>query len=69
MAPENDFAFEVETEAYVYALKMMMMEMTRRVSTNVEAPISLFAPMNQFAQKRAFPESEECFARHEHLVV
>ena len=69
MAPENDFACEVDTEAYVYALTMVMMEMTRRVSTNVEVPISLFAPMNQFAQKRALPESEECFARYEHLVV
>ena len=56
VAQEEDFAFEVGTEAYVYAFPMMMMEMTRRVSTNVESPIGVFAPMNQFAHLRAFPD-------------
>jgi hypothetical protein len=56
LAQEEDFAFEVGTEAYVYAFPMMMMEMTRRVSTNVESPIGVFAPMNQFAHLRGFPD-------------
>ena len=55
VAQEEDFAFEVGTEAYVYAFPMMMMEMTRRVSTNVESPIGVSAPMNRFAHLRAFP--------------
>ena len=56
VAQEEDFAFEVGTEAYVYAFPMMMMEMTRRVSTNVESPMGVLAPMNQFAHMRAFPD-------------
>lgn len=56
VAQEEDFAFEVGTEAYIYAFPMMMMEMTRRVSTNVESPVGVAAPMNQFAHLPVFPD-------------
>jgi len=51
-----DRTHEIGIQAYVYAYPMVMMEVTRRVSTNVEAPVGAFAPMNQFAHLRAFPD-------------
>jgi hypothetical protein len=48
--------YEIGVQAYIYAYPMLLMEMTRRVSTNVEAPSGSFAPMNQFAHLRAFPD-------------
>ena len=47
---------EVGVQAYVYAYPMVLMEITRRVSTNVPAPAGSLAPMNQFAHLRAFPD-------------
>ena len=52
----SDRDHEIDVQAYIYAYPMMLMEMTRRVSTNVEAPTGSFAPMNQFAHLRAFPD-------------
>ena len=51
-----DRTHEIGIQAYVYAYPMIMMEVTRRVSTNVEAPKGPRAPMNQFAHLRAFPD-------------
>jgi len=47
---------EIGIQAYIYAYPMILMEITRRISTNVEAPKGAFAPMNQFAHLRAFPD-------------
>lgn len=47
---------EIGVQVYVYAYPMILMEVTRRVSTNVEAPAGFFAPMNQFVHVRAFPD-------------
>ena len=47
---------DIAVDAYVYAYPMVLMEITRRVSTNVEAPRGPFAPMNRFAHLRAFPD-------------
>ncbi len=47
---------EIGIQAYIYAYPMVMMEITRRVSTNVEAAKGVYAPMNQFAHLRAFPD-------------
>ncbi len=52
----TDRTHEIGIQAYVYAYPLIMMEVTRRVSTNVEAPRGAFAPMNQFAHLRAFPD-------------
>ena len=51
-----DRTHEIGVQAYIYAYPMIMMEITRRVSTNVEAPIGPKAPMNQFAHLRSFPD-------------
>ena len=45
---------EIGIQAYVYSYPMIMMEITRRVSTNVKEPRG--APMNQFGHLRAFPD-------------
>ncbi len=47
---------EIGIQAYIYAYPLVMMEITRRVSTNVEAAKGVYAPMNQFAHLRAFPD-------------
>ncbi len=49
-------AYEIGVQAYIYAYPMIMMEITRRVSTNVEALTGLRVPMNQFGHLRAFPD-------------
>ncbi len=51
-----DRTHEIGVQAYIYAYPMIMMEITRRVSTNVEAPRGPRAPMNQFTHLRAFPD-------------
>lgn len=47
---------EIGIQAYIYAYPMVIMEITRRVSTNVEAAKGVYAPMNQLAHLRAFPD-------------
>ena len=49
---------EIAPDAYIYAYPLVIMEMTRRVITNV-ADIGQFgkAPMNQFANVPAFPDA------------
>lgn len=48
--------FEIGVQAYIYAYPMVLMVLTRQISTNVRAPAGSFAPMNQFAHMRAFPD-------------
>ena len=54
----SDQIGEVATNAYIYAYPLIMMELTRRISTNV-ADTRQFskAPMNQFANVPAFPDA------------
>jgi hypothetical protein len=54
----SDLIGEIATNAYIYAYPLIIMEMTRRVGTNV-ADTSQFgkAPMNQFANLPAFPDA------------
>lgn len=51
-----DRSQEIGVQAYIYAYPMILMEVTRRVSTNVDAPVGVRAPMNQFAHLRVFPD-------------
>ena len=51
-----DRTHEIGVEAYIYAYPLVLMEITRRVSTNVEAVKGVHAPMNQFAHIRAYPD-------------
>jgi hypothetical protein len=55
----SDEIGEVATSAYIYAYPLILMEMTRRVGTNV-TDLSRFAkaPMNQFANLPAFPDAK-----------
>lgn len=52
-------AHEIAIEAYIYAYPLVLMEITRRVSTNAEVPEpkSVRAPMNQFTHVRVFTDS------------
>ncbi len=50
-------AYEIARDAYVYAYPMVIMEITRRVATNVAQPEGMRGPMNQIANARAFPDA------------
>lgn len=52
-------AREIAIDAYVYAYPLVTMEMTRRVSTNVETPAGSKAPMFQFARLRNYPAVDD----------
>ncbi len=57
-APVTDEeAVEIAVEAYLYAYPALIMDVTRRVTTNVERPEGAGAPMNQFAHLRTFPDA------------
>ncbi|CAG9163516.1 hypothetical protein LMG23994_00139 [Cupriavidus pinatubonensis] len=52
---------KIATEAYIYAYPMVLMEVTRRVSTNVDASDpkgGIRAPINQFTHVAEFPEEK-----------
>lgn len=51
---------QIAIDAYTYAYPMVLMEVTRRVASNVAEPDPRHgtrAPMNQFAHLRAFPDA------------
>ncbi|ARP92074.1 hypothetical protein CAL14_18760 [Bordetella genomosp. 9] len=50
-------------DAYVYAYPMVLMELTRRNTTNVASPLDGKAPMNQFGHKTVFPDAATPQAR------
>ncbi len=56
-AKVDDRLNEMALDAYVYAYPMVLMEITRQVSTNVEAPVGMLSPMNRWAHIRAFPDA------------
>jgi len=58
-AVTEDEAYEIGVEAYTYAYPMVLMELTRRVATNVAEPdgARLRAPMNRFAHAQAYPDA------------
>jgi len=50
-------AHEIALEAYIYAYPLVLMELTRRVMTNVAVPdASGKAPMNRFGHRQTFPD-------------
>jgi hypothetical protein len=55
----DDEAAEIGVEAYLYAFPLVMMDVTREVSTNCEKAdlAALGAPMNQFAHMKSFPDA------------
>jgi hypothetical protein len=55
-----DEAREIAVDAYLYAYPLVLMDVTRRVSTNVAAPdteLGFRAPMNQFAHMKRYPDA------------
>ena len=52
-------AREAGIDAYMYAYPLVTMEITRRVSTNVEKPAGSHAPMGQFARLRTYPAVDD----------
>jgi hypothetical protein len=53
----DDEAGEIAVEAYIYGYPLVLMEVTRRVTSNVETPAGAHGPMNQFEHLRAFPDA------------
>lgn len=45
----------IATDAYIYGYPLVMMDMTKRVMTNVEEPSGLKAPVGQFANAKSYP--------------
>jgi hypothetical protein len=54
--PEQE-ALEIGVEAYIYGYPLVTMEMTRRVTTNVNAPLATKVPMGRFANVRDYPDA------------
>ncbi len=55
----DEEALEIATEAYLYAYPMILMDVTRRGSTNCEQPdpTRMRAPVNQFVHLKTFPDA------------
>jgi hypothetical protein len=52
-------AREIAIDAYIYAYPLVTMEITRRVTTNVEKPEGSKAPMGQLARLRNYPAVDD----------
>ena len=49
--------FWLATDAYIFGYPLVTMEMTRRVMTNVAAPVGTRSPMGQFVKAREYPNA------------
>jgi hypothetical protein len=49
--------FILATDAYIYGYPLVTMEMTRRVVTNVAAPVGTRGPMGQIIKLRQYPDA------------
>lgn len=49
-------AQEIAREAYIYAYPLVLSDVTRQTSTNVEVPSGSTAPVNQLSHMREFPD-------------
>ena len=50
--------FLAASEAYIYGYPLVTMEMTRRVVTNVAAPVGTRAPMGNIIKLRSYPDAK-----------
>jgi hypothetical protein len=50
-----DEAAQIATDAYIYGYPLITVDMTRRIVTNVAAPVGLHAPMGQLVSAREYP--------------
>ena len=59
-APEaiitEQLSSDIASEAYIYGFPLVLMDVTRRISTNVSRPGENAAPINQLGHKRSFPD-------------
>ena len=53
----EDEAYTIGLEAYTYAYPLVLMETTRRVSTNAGVDGKMRAPTNQFAHMKRYPDA------------
>ena len=49
--------FILATDAYIYGYPLVTMEMTRRIITNVAAPVGTRGPMGQIIKLREYPNA------------
>lgn len=56
-AVSEDDAYAIGVEAYTYSYPLVLMEMTRRVTTNVATPGANRAPTNRFANMPSYPDA------------
>lgn len=54
----DDKVIEIATKAYVFGYPMILMDYTKKISTNVEKPTSVYAPVNQLGHFREFPDDK-----------
>lgn len=57
-AAEVSHLMETAKEAYLYGYPLVLMELTKRVMTNVKSPSFSGAPVNQFCRKEVFPDEK-----------
>lgn len=50
--------FRIAKDAYLYGYPLVMMELTKRVMTNVKSPSFAGAPVNQLCRKEVFPDDK-----------
>ena len=55
---EGTEEFALAIEAYTFGYPLVTMEMTRRVVTNVDAPVGTKGPMGQMIKMRAYPDAK-----------
>ena len=56
--PEDVEAFAIASDAYIYGYPLVTMEMTRRVVTNVAAPVGSRGPMGTIIKLRQYPDAK-----------
>src|SRR4051794_27501710 len=54
---EDTEEFKIASDAYVFGYPLVTMEVTRRVVTNVQAPVGSRGPMGQLIKLRSYPDA------------
>jgi hypothetical protein len=54
----NQEAYDIGLQAYIYFYPLVSIDLTRRISTNIENKSNAFGPMNEFHHAPAFPPAD-----------
>ena len=54
----DEKVIEIASKAYVFGYPIILMDYTKKISTNVEKPTSVYAPVNQLGHFREFPDDK-----------